>query len=106
VIFEASGDLVRISASLGIRRDQHMRPSYGLFRGASEAAIDDAVLEDVNLEAAFYDRENLEARDTRRVLNREGRIHTLEDRIVEFLLTLEESLTLRSQGKDMPLVYP
>jgi hypothetical protein len=106
VTFEGSGEITRISGSLGIRRDQDLRPSHGLFRGAAEAAVDDAILEDVNLEAASRDRVNLEAGDTRRFLKRERKIRELEDRVALFWSTFEDQLKSPSQENGLAPVYP
>jgi hypothetical protein len=106
VTFEGSGEIVRISANLGLRREPNPRPLQGMLRGASEAAIDDAMLEDANLEAVSRDRKKLEDGDTRRVLKREGKIRELGDRVAQFWSTLEDRLTLPLQEKGLPPVYP
>jgi hypothetical protein len=104
--FEESDGIVRISATLAIRRDPDVRRFHTLFRGSSEIAIDDAMLEGTHLRAAARDREEIEAGDNLVASMREVSIFDLRNRVAQFLVTLEKKVELPWPEEPLPPALP
>jgi hypothetical protein len=104
--FEDADGIIRISTTLVIRRDPGLRHFHDLFRGSSEIAIDDAMLEGTNLGASARDREELEAGDNQVASMREERIFDLRNRVAQFLVILEKTVALPGQEPDLPPAFP